>query len=683
MTSKGGRPPSRGSTRLPPRKSTSQPVGPDLAAGHGNASTSASSRGGAPFSSLLQDHHRELEALRSELEAERLWSQEAQRRFASEVRELRQAAERERQLLADQLRSKWEQQRARELHQLREANLKEREAEIRQLLRWKEAELREAQELLQRERDAAMRQARDLQRQLAEELANWSTKSPGGVPAGSSGSALLSTEAQAKLQEVRGKLRREVESEQAARIRHLKAELELERSLFLKYILERFEGECNLQRYRPASPKKPQPELPAKREKRRPRSLESLAAAGGSPQVKPASKSRSLNSNLSPYRSSHHHHYDFPDGRIPKDGSDGPLQPQVLSERPLEEVSKTPMDPPPERKGSRWDAMVEGPSIADGQQPQPQGRLSASSYQQLTEQNERFLKVLSDLERQCTLLREENTQLRKRNFPVMEKLKQLKMKNTELTEIARRLEENAKKLQESGRKMSDAPVPRSLSGPDVELEKTSLAGPQAKKTNGEAGVPLAKDQDLCLQRGRGELQIEPSAGIKSLSCVKTMELASMPGESQREGLPLQRQLVLTYQKESPQHTEMNSKDPMSSVIAQETSLDRRLEDSVSPEEMANALATSTLRVFLARYSYNPFEGPNENPQAELPLTAGEYVYVYGEMDEDGFYLGELMDGRRGMVPSNLIEKVSHNELISFVSSSSSSDDTSNPTANTI
>lgn len=38
-------------------------------------------------------------------------------------------------------------------------------------------------------------------------------------------------------------------------------------------------------------------------------------------------------------------------------------------------------------------------------------------------------------------------------------------------------------------------------------------------------------------------------------------------------------------------------------------------------------------------SYNPFDGPNENPEAELPLTAGKYLYIYGDMDEDGFYEG--------------------------------------------
>ncbi|NXR12832.1 RIMB2 protein, partial [Semnornis frantzii] len=60
-------------------------------------------------------------------------------------------------------------------------------------------------------------------------------------------------------------------------------------------------------------------------------------------------------------------------------------------------------------------------------------------------------------------------------------------------------------------------------------------------------------------------------------------------------------------------------------------------------------------------SYNPFDGPNENPEAELPLTAGKYLYVYGDMDEDGFYEGELLDGQRGLVPSNFVDFVQDNE----------------------
>ncbi|XP_041053463.1 peripheral-type benzodiazepine receptor-associated protein 1 isoform X8 [Carcharodon carcharias] len=88
-------------------------------------------------------------------------------------------------------------------------------------------------------------------------------------------------------------------------------------------------------------------------------------------------------------------------------------------------------------------------------------------------------------------------------------------------------------------------------------------------------------------------------------------------------------------------------------------------DNVSSIPEPESRVTAKLKVFIARYSYNPFDGPNENPEAELPLTAGEYIYVYGDMDEDGFYEGELMDGRRGLVPSNFIERVSDEDMLTF------------------
>lgn len=53
---------------------------------------------------------------------------------------------------------------------------------------------------------------------------------------------------------------------------------------------------------------------------------------------------------------------------------------------------------------------------------------------------------------------------------------------------------------------------------------------------------------------------------------------------------------------------------------------------------------TVLLLCAASDSYNPFEGPNENPEAELPLTAGEYIYIYGNMDEDGFFEGRKVAG---------------------------------------
>jgi hypothetical protein len=46
--------------------------------------------------------------------------------------------------------------------------------------------------------------------------------------------------------------------------------------------------------------------------------------------------------------------------------------------------------------------------------------------------------------------------------------------------------------------------------------------------------------------------------------------------------------------------------------------------------------------YLLHCSYNPYDGPNEHPEAELPLVSGKYLYVYGTMDEDGFYEGRLL-----------------------------------------
>uniref|UniRef100_A0A8C1CQH2 RIMS-binding protein 2 n=1 Tax=Cyprinus carpio carpio TaxID=630221 RepID=A0A8C1CQH2_CYPCA len=89
-----------------------------------------------------------------------------------------------------------------------------------------------------------------------------------------------------------------------------------------------------------------------------------------------------------------------------------------------------------------------------------------------------------------------------------------------------------------------------------------------------------------------------------------------------------------------------------------------LDIDVSPAPYSVTKGAAKLQVFIARYSYNPYDGPNDNPEVELPLTAGEYIYVYGDMDDDGFYEGELMDGRRGLVPSNFVERVSDDDFMS-------------------
>ncbi|XP_040394795.1 RIMS-binding protein 3-like [Cygnus olor] len=141
---------------------------------------------------------------------------------------MKEAAERERQLMVQQLQCEWEKQQALDKQRLREQQRQQRAAETRLLLRWEEAELQAAQELLQQERDAALHQARELQRQLADELRR---------PCRSNRAA------HAKLQDVLEELRWETHGDQPARIRYLQRELELEKKLFINYIVAGFEGE--------------------------------------------------------------------------------------------------------------------------------------------------------------------------------------------------------------------------------------------------------------------------------------------------------------------------------------------------------------------------------------------------------------------------------------------------------
>ena len=71
-------------------------------------------------------------------------------------------------------------------------------------------------------------------------------------------------------------------------------------------------------------------------------------------------------------------------------------------------------------------------------------------------------------------------------------------------------------------------------------------------------------------------------------------------------------------------------------------------------------------VYFARYSYEPFQQSlNDNPESELPLTAGDYILVWGDTDEDGYLEGELLDGRKGLIPTNFTERLTGDDLLEF------------------
>ncbi|KAI1902882.1 hypothetical protein AGOR_G00020880 [Albula goreensis] len=187
---------------------------------------------------------REIEKLRAALEAERSKSRQAQRKLAEELRRLRETGERERRKELHDLTCRHEQEKALELLRLREALGKEREAEVRWLLRRKGEEIRAYGSGLEKERESARRQARELQRQLARELIGKSSE-------GSSSSScrnrrgskvepgcLSNLKTYRLLEQLLQTLRWEADGEQAALVGRLAEELELEKSLFLRHVVE-------------------------------------------------------------------------------------------------------------------------------------------------------------------------------------------------------------------------------------------------------------------------------------------------------------------------------------------------------------------------------------------------------------------------------------------------------------
>uniref|UniRef100_H0VNQ7 Uncharacterized protein n=1 Tax=Cavia porcellus TaxID=10141 RepID=H0VNQ7_CAVPO len=855
---------------------------------------------------MLEEQRRELEKLRAELEEERARGRAERQHFTTQARRLREAAERERQQLADHLHSKWEAQRFRELRQLQAEVQREREAEIRQLLRWKEAELRQLQQLLGRERDGVVRQARELQRQLAQELVNRGYCSRPGAP------EIPAEQCRCRLQEVLRQLRWETDGQQAARIRHLQAALDMERQLFLKYILEHF-------RWQPALPGSPDSQAENSSRAALPETASSARhtpkpafrlrlpeALSGSPDRQHPARASSLDSLTAAHSRSLDSMRSCPRAFIE---SKAPTSSTKVF------VAGSPNVSPPRAHRKPKDLGKEG----SGNQP-PESLMPSPpgpDYCALVKRNSELSEALQRLTHRCSELREENLQLRRSGGPSQdEKVKRLKMKHAELAGLARRLEDRARKLQETNLRALSAPV-LGENRPDLQLYQ-AFARQRARDLSDQASALLAKDKQIEELRQECHLlqarvatgldsTLNPAGGVPRSQWLNVSDLDRLQRESQQEVLRLQRQLTLQQgkgcaraetsnqsatskesrhqvralafeldalrrecealgaqsaaaqrrseeveaqlqaalrkgawlaeenarlqtqahwvrrvvaensdvrgqlgracqerdaagllaeqllqqaaleqnrqqqlqhdlekalsdlqaarkevqalqdppghppqqpqeatqatgrgkhkfkpqtkdyatsqpSKEQPpvcptmQETPVSLGEPASShfvpesipanqpldsrhqASSQSTSssevesvwatvpscltlemdttseVDDLEQDSVSPPlevRDPEAPSTSKLKIFQAKYDYNPFEGPNEHPEHELPLTAGEYVYVFGDLDEDGFYEGELEDGRQGLVPSNLVEQIPDSPNLSNLSPKSS------------
>nr|XP_021396060.1 peripheral-type benzodiazepine receptor-associated protein 1 isoform X6 [Lonchura striata domestica] len=166
---------------------------------------------------------------------------------------------------------------------------------------------------------------------------------------------------------------------------------------------------------------------------------------------------------------------------------------------------------------------------------------------------------------------------------------------------------------------SELPLALCSSTPQACWEKESavpglLPHQSTKKVHNEGS-----DELELLQRGLDTTVGSPAAPSSA-------QKQSKKGESQSS----------SSKSESMQNSPKSCPTPEVDTASEMEELDA---DSISLMPEPGSQGPAKLQVFLARYSYNPFDGPNENPEAELPLTAGEYIYIYGDMDEDGFFEG--------------------------------------------
>ncbi|XP_041807847.1 RIMS-binding protein 2 [Chelmon rostratus] len=240
---------------------------------------------------------------------------------------------------------------------------------------------------------------------------------------------------------------------------------------------------------------------------------------------------------------------------------------------------------------------------------------------------------------------------------MLEELTQLVLRR-ELSKV-RDLEEKCRSQSEQFGLLSQELEKFRLQASKVDLDGSSLLNnPSLSVLTNGVGLTTERDVAAALRMGAtphaaglSRVERSPVTKHRELPTISVSKSGSSSSKSETTHLTPKSDTHLSPHKSSPTH----EVDTASEV--------EELDIDAAPAPYTASRGAAKLQVFIARYSYNPYDGPNDNPEVELPLTAGEYIYVYGDMDDDGFYEGELMDGRRGLVPSNFVERVSDDDVM--------------------
>ncbi|XP_065103416.1 RIMS-binding protein 2 isoform X15 [Paramisgurnus dabryanus] len=264
-------------------------------------------------------------------------------------------------------------------------------------------------------------------------------------------------------------------------------------------------------------------------------------------------------------------------------------------------------------------------------------REAAERRQQLELEHEQALAVLSAKQQEIDLLQKAQVEAKKEHEGAVHLLE---AKVRELEEKCRSQSEQFNLLSKELEKF------RLQAGKLDILSSSQLAG---SDSTGSPTKPLSLSQLLNgLTAPTGKGNEDPMSKISEL--IQPLQMSE--GEKV-ELLSVKPTFLSRSTPSSPRRTFLSEVRP---VIA------AAMDKEVTSSPRSKSRYTGKVRLCVARYNYNPYDGPNEHPEAELPLVAGKYLYVYGTMDEDGFYEGELLDGQQGLVPSNFVEFMQDEEL---------------------
>ncbi|XP_042355019.1 LOW QUALITY PROTEIN: peripheral-type benzodiazepine receptor-associated protein 1 [Plectropomus leopardus] len=305
-----------------------------------------------------------------------------------------------------------------------------------------------------------------------------------------------------------------------------------------------------------------------------------------------------------------------------------------------------------------------------------------AQHNSVLEENQRLRAKLENLEQVLKHMREVAERRQQLELEHEQALAILKFKQDEIKRLQRAqlyakrehegvvqmLESKVRELEDKCRSQSEqfGLLSQELEKFRLQASKVDMGGSGLLLTNPGLsvltnGVGLTTERDVAAAlrlgatphaAGLSRVERSPVTKHRELPTISVSKSGSTSSKSETAHLTPKSDTHLSPHKSSPTH----EVDTASEV--------EELDIDVAPAPYTVSRGAAKLQVFIARYSYNPYDGPNDNPEVELPLTAGEYIYVYGDMDDDGFYEGELMDGRRGLVPSNFVERVSDDDVMS-------------------